>query len=552
MSVDNRTDADGFDMPDDDRAAANLEVPRSGRVIDPSVVVSLEEEKAKRARAADASAAAMIPRPATTFTDLGNAERFVNQHKDSVRYCDALGGWFEYSGTHWIQDETLSVRHRAHATVRALYREVADIARALSAATDKSERERLQAQLDEARKHAASSEHTNRIDAMLREARAIPPLAIAQSAFDDDGSAWLLNVANGTLDLRTGELRAHNREDFVTKCAAFPFDATASAPRFEAFLERILPDSEVRAFVQRWAGYAATGFIREHVLPIWYGTGANGKSTLAELLSNVLGAYATACPAGFFEEQKYRKHETEIARLRGARLAVASETERSAHLAEARVKDLTGGEKLTARFMRGDHFTFRPTCKFVLLTNHKPRIRSTDDGIRRRLVMIPFGVTIPAGERDLSLMETLLREEGAGILRWVVDGARELIAHDWRLGAPDSIRLATDEYLQGEDVVGRFIEEACTVVEKNAKGLRDGTRNIRCAPTFLFERFRAWCARTGESACDQRDFAQRMRAHGFEAGKGAKGARFYFGIAPLADEVSNAPESSVRDDDFAE
>lgn len=477
------------------------------------------------------------PPPGTTFTDLGNAERYARQHGDDVRFCATLGGWHTWTGSHWQRDETRAANRLAHETARSLYGEVAAIAKRIEREPDADERKRLGGLHKAAAKHARETEHTSRLAAMLREASAIPPIPVAHAELDAEPTALLLNVPNGTLELETGNMRPHRREDLITKCAAVPYDANATAPRFETFLAEILPDPGVRAFMKRWAGYCATGVIREHVLPIWYGTGANGKGTLAELLRTVLGDYAIGCPEGFFEEQKHRGHQTEIARLRGARLAIASETERAVNLAESKVKKLTGGDSLTGNFMRQDFFTFRPTCKFVVFTNHKPRIRSTDDGIRRRIVLVPFEVTIPPERRNLSLLEDLIADEGPGILRWIVDGARELLEAGGRLDPPASIQAATEEYLAAEDVVGRFLEEACTC-------RKPGDHTIRSQPAHLGRAFNDWCAANGEAACSARELSTRLAAHGYTASR-SHGKRWYLGLAPLSDQDDprNQPDS---------
>lgn len=468
------------------------------------------------------------PEPATAYTDLGNAERFVEQHADDVRHCAKLGGWHVWSGAHWQRDETKAAQRRAQLTVRNLYAEIEAIAAEIRKARTPEEKKALIPMLEAVQKHAKKSEHTSRIAALLHEAAAIPPIPVAFDAFDADRTALLLNTPSGTIDLETGALHPHDRCDLITKCTSVPYDPEATAPRFLAFLEEILPDADVRAFMKRWVGYAATGVIREHVLPIWYGSGANGKGTLAEIFSAVLGDYAIGCPEGFFEEQKHRGHQTEIARLRGARLAIASETERAVNLAESKVKKLTGGDSLTGNFMRQDFFTFRPTCKFVVFTNHKPRIRSTDDGIRRRILLVPFTVRIPPERRNLSLLEELLAEEGPGILRWIVDGARELLAADGRLDPPASIHAATEEYLASEDVVGRFLEEACTC-------RKPGDALVRSQPSHLGRAFNDWCAANGESACSARELSARLAAHGYTISR-SNGKRWYLGLSPLSNQ----------------
>lgn len=467
------------------------------------------------------------PDDATAYTDLGNAERFVEQHGADLRYCATLGGWYAWTGDHWSKDETLTAQRLAQETARRLWVEVEAISRTLASERDEERRATLAAMLKAATAHATRSQHHSRLVAMLAEARAIPPIPVAWSDFDASPTDLLLNTPSGTVDLTTGRCVGHRRADLITKCATVPYVEGAEAPRFRAFLERILPDPEVRAYMQRFAGYAATGVIREHVFPVWYGTGANGKSTLAELMRRTLGAYAMKLPAGYFEATKYRGHETEIAQLRGARLAIASETERAAQMAEARLKDLTGGEAVRGRYMRADHFEFVPNAKYVMLTNHRPRIASTDEGILRRIVLVPFEVSIPAGERVLDLTDRILADEGPGVLRWIVEGARDLAGSGWRLMPPDSIQAATAEYLKGEDVVGRFLDEACTVRPP-------GDRLVKSKPGDLQASFRRWCDANGEAACDARDFADRLRRRGYEKRK-SHGTWYVHGIAPLSD-----------------
>lgn len=501
-------------LPEDDRVMAGL--PLHGRMIEvfPPPVVEAEPEE---------------PETGTGYTDLGNGRRFVEEHGQSVRCCAMLGGWYVWDGARWARDDVNEARNRAQRTADRIYLEVEELAAQLAQERDKDRRAVLEDMLEECQKHAKRSAHTSRITATLTEASALPPIPVAQTAFDAEPTNLLLNTPNGTVDLTAGTMRPHQREQLITKVTGARFDPQALAPRFDAFLSEILPDSDVRAFMKRWAGYCATGVIREHVLPIWYGTGANGKSTLSELLRRSLGSYAMKLNAGYFEATKHRGHETEVAQLRGARLAIASETERAADLAEGKIKDLTGGEAVRGRYMRCDHFEFMPSAKFVMLTNHKPQIRSTDDGIRRRIVLVPFEVTVPPERRDLSLLETLLAEEGPGILRWIVEGARELLAADGRLDAPAVIQAATDSYLASEDVVGRFLEEACTV-------RTPGDRLIRSRPASLFGAFERWCVENGEPACTSRDFSKRLGARGYVKRK-SNGKTWYLGIAPAEEEA---------------
>lgn len=468
-----------------------------------------------------------VPEPGTPFTDLGNAERFAAQHHQDLRYCRPLGGWFIWTSSHWARDEVREAERRAHLTARRFYADiVAPLAQQLERATTKEEAERLRAILDAAMKWAKTSESAPRLAAMVGEARNIPPIPVAREVFDGKRTNFLLNCTNVTVDLETGNVHPHRREDLITKCTTVPYDRTARAPKFRAFLEEILPDASVRAWLQRWAGYIATGVIREHVLPVWFGDGANGKGTLAELLKAVLGSYAIACPEGFFEEQKHQQHATEIARLRGVRLAVGSETRASSALAESKIKRLTGGDTLTGRFMREDFFDFEPTAKFVLFTNYKPRIRGSDNGIRRRVQLVPFEVTIPEARRDPELGERLLREEGPGVLQWIIEGAQLWRENGWKLDPPESIRAATEDYLAHEDLLGRFLEDVCTVT-------KPGDSAVKSEPAHLFAAFQRWATAAGEEPGTQRAFLELLGQRGFTAVK-SNGRRWIRGVAPMA------------------
>jgi putative DNA primase/helicase len=441
-----------------------------------------------------------VPLLSGELTELEMAERFVARFGDGLRFCRGLKGWHIWTGTHWKHDEAKLAQEHAKDVARRLKEEAADLQ---DRGTQKS---------------ASRAGSLNGNKAILGLAESEPRIVFTVEDADRDG--YLLNCANGTVDLRTGKLRAHDRADLITKVVPIAFDPDAIAPRFEEALAEWQPNPDVRAFLQRWAGYAATGVIRDHVFPIAYGEGANGKSTLFDLLARILGDYSAAMPGHFFAIQKNDKHDTEIARLRGVRLAVASETSNGCVLDEAKVKRLTGGDVLTGRFMGKDFIDFRPTAKFVLLTNHRPRLRDTGEGIRRRVLLVPFENVIPAAKRDGELAERLFREEAPGILRWIVDGARDWYARGRRIDPPAVVTTATTEYHEDEDVLARFVDERCT---------RDA--NARTAPTVLFNAFRAWCERNGERHdVSARNIGERLDRLGFKRGR-SRGVRWIAGIA---------------------
>lgn len=463
-------------------------------------------------------------KPATTVTEIDLADRFLAVDDGNFRHCGALQGWLAYDGTRWAIDRLEAVREAVKASAQRVLEE--------SAALHDDALFRVGVK-------AASSRG---VDAVLKTARSDRRVAVGAEIFDAD--PYLLNVANGAVDLRTGTLRPHNRADLITRLAPAAFDARARAPRFDSFLAEILPDPEVRAFLQRWAGYAATAVIREHVLPVACGVGANGKSALFKILSSVLGDYSLAMPPGFLAEKRGDEHPTEIARLRGVRLAVSSETRNGCALDEQKTKELCGGDELAGRFMRGDFFTFKPTAKFVLLTNHKPRLRGTDHGIRRRVVLVPFDVVIAEKRQDGKLGETIVATEAPGVLRWIVEGAAAWYARGEKLEAPAAVRVATADYHAAEDVFARFLDECCELRPADERPVR-----VRCKPAELLAAFVAWCEATGErSAGTQRSVSERLAAMGYTAEK-SHGTRWYSGIgltSGVAGVATFVPGSGAR------
>jgi P4 family phage/plasmid primase-like protien len=422
------------------------------------------------------------------LTDLGNSERFVTQHGENVRYCYPRGKWLVWTGTRWEQDSSGRVTRLAKETVRSIYREAA-------AAEDEDTRKALA-------RHATKSEAEARIRAMLELGKSEVP--VSPDELDDD--PWLLNCPNGTVDLRTGDLRAHDRGDLLTKMAGAEYDLDAEAPTWEAFLERVLPSEDLRGFVRRASGYSATGDTSEQCLFINHGAGANGKSTFQEAFGEALGDYAMRTPTEMLLARRSGTIPNDVARLKGARFVSASETEEGRRLAESLVKDLTGQDTIPARFMRAEWFDFKPSHKLWLSTNHKPEIRGTDHAMWRRIRLIPWSVVIPPTEQDRKLSEKL-RVELPGILRWAVQGCIE-----WRgegLQAPNEVRRATGEYRAEMDVLGQFVKECC----------EEGPDKSEAAAA-LYKAYHLWCEDGGERVISKRKFGIQLRERGFERYRG--------------------------------
>ncbi len=418
------------------------------------------------------------------LTDLGNAERLVHRHGNDLRHTRSRG-WLAWDGRRWATDETGEVMRRAKGTVRAMYPEAAML-------PDKHERETLAG-------HAIDSEDVARLNAMVKLAETEPEIAITPAKLDTN--PWLLNVLNGTLDLQTGKLSAHRREDLITKLAPVSYDPRATCPRFMQFLTEVQPCIALRAYLKRLSGYGATGVIREHVLPVFYGVGRNGKGVFTNTVQHVFGDYALTVPAELLMAKQNPDHPTGLSDLFGCRLAVAAETEQNRGLATALVKQLTGGDPIAARRMHKDFFRFLPTHKLLLSTNHRPVIKETKDAIWDRVHLIPWEVRFPPDKQDKELGEKL-RAEASGILSWIVEGCLE-----WQrlgLAPPPRVVAATAQYREDMDQLGDFLTECC-VLEAGARVARPTLRNA----------YELWARDIGlRFPLDPKGFAESLRERG--------------------------------------
>jgi putative DNA primase/helicase len=436
------------------------------------------------------------------LTDLGNSERFIAHHGEDVRYCYPWSTWLVWTGARWERDVAGRAPRLAKEAVRSIYREASE-------AEDEDRRKALA-------KHATRSEGADKIRAMIELARSEQPVTPDEL----DVNPLLLNAKNGTIDLRTGELREHRREDLITKMAPVEYEPNADAPTWAATLERVLPSPALRTFFKKLCGYAISGDVSEHILPVLYGIGANGKSTILNALLEAVGEYGMQAAPDLLIAKR-GGHPTEVADLFGMRLVASIEVEDGRRLAEALVKSLTGGDKVRARRMRQDFWEFTPTHTAFLCTNHKPEIRGTDTAIWRRIRLIPFTETIPPAEQDKKLPEKL-RAELPGILRWMVEGCLE-----WQrsgLQAPEEVRQATAGYRSEMDVIGAFLSDECVL----GSGLKATLKDV-------YERYEQWCEEGGERAETKRKFNARLTERGQLADRrsGPGGLREWHGLELL-------------------
>lgn len=420
------------------------------------------------------------PDPSRLTTDLGLSERLIKRHGGNLRYVEKFGKWFEWDGARWNENGYCAVIEYAKATALSIFNEAAE-------ATSES----VQRALSDFALKCQSRDRVSAAEFMCRGR-----LKIAPSAFDSN--PWLLNVANGTVDLRTGELRPHRREDMITRQAPVAYDPAAACPRWLRFLEEVLPDPEVRLFVQRWLGYSCTGDVREQYLPLFVGEGNNGKSVLVDTVSAVLGSYASEAPPDMLTAGVGggSDHPTDIADLMGRRFVVASETEAYARLRVQLMKRLTGNAKLKGRYMRQDFFEFERTHKLVLVTNNEPAIPETTEAVWRRIRMVRFDVIVPGARVDKSLMHKL-RPEHPGILAWLVRGAVEWLREG--LTEPEAVLAATQTYRNRSDSFAEFAAEFLRLEE-----------GAFAASDELKKTYDSWCKNTGNEQLPPRTFRDRL------------------------------------------
>ncbi len=410
------------------------------------------------------------------FTDEALALKFAEVHGPHLRYVAAWGQWLEWDGVRWKRDDTLRALDLARRICRTASAEcnMPNIPRQLA---------RLQT-----------------VTAVERLARADRRIAATVDQWDSD--PWLLNTPGGVIDLRSGLLQKIRPEDYVTKCTAVA-PSEAEPTTFLAFLARVTGgDHGLQQFLQRLFGYALTGVTREHALAFFHGTGGNGKSVLLGVASGIFGDYATTAPIELFLASRGDQHPTGLAGLRGARLVTAIETEEGRRWAESKIKALTGGDRISARFMRQDFFEFIPQFKLVIAGNHKPGLRGVDEAIRRRMNLVPFTVTIPAEERDEQLPEKLAAEWPA-ILGWMIQGCLE-----WQrngLAQPEAVRAATEAYLDAEDSFALWLQECC-----ESAGTFDWVRS-----TELWQSWKEWADTAGENPGSQKRLTQVLKDRGF-------------------------------------
>ncbi len=456
----------------------------------------------------DREAAASEPLPMATYeadeqgladTDIANAKRFAEQHGQNVRFTPERG-WFVWDGRRWaVDDKAIRVQELTKKTALAIFDEV------------KRARDR-----DVMYAHAKRSQSRRSIESALWLARSEPGIPARLTDFDADG--WLFNVQNGTIDLRTGELRAHSRADLISNISPVPYmlGDVINAQLWLAFLKRITDgNQELIDYLQRFVGHLLAADTSDQSLHFLWGTGANGKSVFCEVLQRLMGDYALVASPDLIMVRRHAGIPNDVARLRGVRAALMNETSQGSRFDEAKLKDLTGGDTLSARFLHQEFFDFKATHRLIIRGNHKPSINGTDEGIWRRLRLVPFTVSIPPDEQDKQLL-TKLEQELPGILDWAVRGCLQ-----WQregLNPPAIVMDAVKTYRDESDTLGRFIAECC-----------EARKLAQVKARVLFQRYQQFCEQSGERWISAKDFPHEMQRRGFESKKTNTG-NLYLGI----------------------
>lgn len=440
------------------------------------------------------------PKPKSTPGHSGQvrmAYRLAATNENRLLHAYGLG-WHYFDGTRWVPDNA-GVAQRAVLTVlkEALTESIGD---------------------KELRIDVRKCESHSGIQGVLGIAAALKQFAVTVDNLDAD--PYLLNVANGTLDLRTMELRLHNPCDRITKVARAAHDPDAPDPVWSAFLARVLPHTDVREYLQRLAGLALLGRVNEHVLPILTGTGANGKGTAYKALCWALGDYASVAEPDLFMHRE-GAHPTGEMDLLGRRLIVVSESDRGRRLAEATMKRLTGGDTIRARRMRENFVEFEPSHTPLLITNHLPKVSGDDPAIWRRIRVIPFGVEIPKSERRGDL-EELLQAEADAVLAWALAGWADYRRRG-SLDEPAAVLAATDDYQLASDAISRFIADECMTSSPAQKSLT----------AQLFDAWEKWRASDGAEPISLKAFGQALDAKGYSVQR-SNGKKWRVGIALTA------------------
>lgn len=448
--------------------------------------------------------------PHRSWDDMGNADRFMDMYGDNFKYSYIDKCFYYYNGSYWQPDQTGIVEKCADNVISNMKNEKLYIAPGVDEDDAK----------DKWQKFLSKSRNNRSKKNMLEELKHHIP--VLHDQFDRE--AMLLNTKSGYVDLNSGILHDHDRDKMFSQQTSAEYTDNIDCPEWDKFLHQVFNNNEeLIHYIQKAVGYSATGSVKEQVMFILYGNGRNGKSVFINTISDILGTYAETMNVSSIMIKSNNGANSDIARLEGARLVISSEANEGSRLDEGLLKQLTGGDKIVARHLYGNEFEFNPEFKLWMATNHKPLIRGTDEGIWRRIMLIPFTVQIPKDKVDKDLKYKLQRE-GAGILNWIVQGAMMWQAEG--LNPPEIVTKASQEYKDEMDVISYFVSEKCDVDD-----------SYEVPASEIFNVYREWANESGEYSMPKQKFGREMKKK-FKYEKNRKG-RFYKGLRIANDSRTN-------------
>lgn len=466
------------------------------------------------------------------LTDMGNGERLANRHGEILKFSQPENLWYIWNDKQWLADQRNYIKVLAKDTVRSIYREAADI-------EDEKDRKAF---ID----HARRSEGNNRVEAMISMAKSEKNIPVIPGEFDNDN--LLFNCQNGIIDLCTGKLLQHDKKYLMSKICPVSFDPNAKSELWENFLmETTQEDTQLIKYLQRAVGYSLTGDTREEILFFIHGPTATGKSTFIEAIQKIVGEYSRTTDFETFLQTKFNASvRNDIARLAGARFVFSVEVDNGEYLAEATIKQIVGGDTITARHLYQEYFEFQPKLKLWLVANHKPEITASDSAMWRRIHCIPFVRTIPKARRDPSIKLRLkdIELSGPAILAWAVQGCLEW--QEFGLNPPPIVLEATEQYHSDMDYITKFTDENCYIAP-----------NMQASIGALYRTYTNWCIKNGDRYESKKMFDQQLKETYPNIKKIKKRTGWFWneiGIVPLDTEKtpseyddSNIPAESSED-----
>ncbi|MCG7877029.1 MAG: phage/plasmid primase, P4 family [Candidatus Thiodiazotropha endolucinida] len=442
-------------------------------------------------------------------TDQGNARRLIRDHATNIKYIPAWQKWITWDGNRWKPDEDGEIVRLGLSTVVSILDDVSSLYREAANAKSQKKTDKLTEKARELSSWAMKCQSNSRLNSMITLAQSQPEAPINHEELDADH--WKLNTLSGLVDLKTGQLIPHAREHYATKLAPVAYEPSATCPRWLEFLDQIFAgDKELIDFIQKMVGCMLTGVTVRALFMAW-GDGRNGKTTFINVLRKLTGEYSQQADfTTFLERDREGAARNDIARMKGARLVCASEGPEGKTFNEAIIKQLTGGDRITARYLNKEFFEFDATWKIFLATNHKPIVKGNDTGIWDRIKLIPFKVKIPLAEVDRELPDKL-NLELPGILQWAVQGCLK-----WQtegLDMPHALEQEVAGYREEMDSIGNWIAGSCITAPTASSKSSD-----------LYASYREWSQAAGEFVISQKMFSTRLAARGYAKQKTRFGA----------------------------